>query len=190
MFPLEAFQHTLEKGMAILQKHSIRFHITGGVTTSTYGEPRLTQDIDIVIDNAQAAASIDDFLLSLKHSDFIHSADAIGRAIANKDMFQLIDSVESLKLDIYPRELIEGELGRSQPFEIFDGLIAPIASRADAVLSKLIWISKGSHKSRQDVRQIFRNCTKPELEFVHRLAAELKLTELLEEGLAESDEIR
>jgi hypothetical protein len=34
------------------------------------------------------------------------------------------------------------------------GLTLPVASRPDLVLSKLIWISKGSHKSRRDLRQI------------------------------------
>ena len=70
-------------------------------------------------------------------------------------MFQLLDNVEALKLDIYPRELIAGELDRSCLVEVFAGVEFPVASRAD-VASKLVWISKGSHKSRRDLRQIYR----------------------------------
>jgi hypothetical protein len=72
-------------------------------------------------------------------------------------MFQLLDDVESLKLDIYPRELIEGELQRSVQLEVFEDLILPVVSRADAAESKLIWISKGSHKSRRDLRRIWES---------------------------------
>ena len=70
-------------------------------------------------------------------------------------MFQLLDRVESLKLDIYPRELIAGELDRSVSQEVFEGEELPVASCADVAVSKLVWISKGSHKSRRDLRQVF-----------------------------------
>lgn len=46
MFPVEAFQNTLGKAVKIFEDLEIRFHLTGGVTSVLYGEPRLTQDID------------------------------------------------------------------------------------------------------------------------------------------------
>jgi len=39
--------------------------------------------------------------------------ESIRRAISQAGMFQLLDTVESLKLDVYPRELVPGELNRS-----------------------------------------------------------------------------
>ena len=51
MFPTSAFRETLGKAVRIFRQHDIRFHLTGGVASVFYGEPRLTQDIDIVIDN-------------------------------------------------------------------------------------------------------------------------------------------
>ena len=50
MFPVDVFQATLSKLVSILSLHEIRFHLTGGVTGAAYGEPRMTQDIDVVID--------------------------------------------------------------------------------------------------------------------------------------------
>ena len=38
MFPIDMFRATLTKVIAILQKHQIRFHLTGGVTSVAYGE--------------------------------------------------------------------------------------------------------------------------------------------------------
>lgn len=190
MFPIEAFQSTLAKAVRLFEQHGIRFHLTGGITTIVYGEPRMTQDVDIVIDNEAAAVQCDAMVSSLETSDFMFDAGAIRVAIKNGGMFQLLDMTESLKLDIYPRELIPGELNRSESAEIFEGIRLPIVSRADAAASKLIWVSKGSHKSRRDLRQIHRNSETADRDLLQRLAVQLGLEELLIEVLKESDEIR
>jgi hypothetical protein len=104
-------------------------------------------------------------------------------------MFQLLDSVEALKLDIYPRELIPGELARSNTIELFEGMFVPIASLPDTAIAKLIWISKGSHKGRRDLRQLLRASTENQRQTIEQLAADLGLNKLLSEILAESDEI-
>ncbi len=102
MFPVEAFQETLGKAVALFEKHAIRFHLTGGITNIAYGEPRMTQDVDIVIENRVTAACLDSLLASLAASDFLHDPTEIRRAVAQEDMFQLLDRVESLKLDVVP----------------------------------------------------------------------------------------
>ena len=50
MFPAETFRNTLGTLAAILTGRGIRFHLTGGVTSIAYGEPRMTQDVDMVVD--------------------------------------------------------------------------------------------------------------------------------------------
>jgi hypothetical protein len=189
MFPIDSFKNSLLKFVEILRRHEIPYHLTGGITGVAYGEPRLTQDIDIVIENASAINKLDPLLEELAGTDFIFTEPTVREAIRKKGMFQLFDSVESLKLDIYPREMVEGELSRSQEVEIFKAIRLPIASRLDAAISKLIWVSKGSHKSRRDFRQIFIRSSEAENEEVRRMANELGLKELLIEVIAESDEI-
>ena len=71
MFPIDAFRNTLTKAVAIFERHCIRFHLTGGLTSVLYGEPRLTQDIDIVTDNRAISENLDAFLDSLSKSDFL-----------------------------------------------------------------------------------------------------------------------
>ena len=129
MFPVESFRSTLEKAVAIFQRHAIRFHLTGGITSVAYGEPRLTQDVDIVVDKKRITHQLATFLESLSKSEFLHNAADVRSAVAAGGMFQLFDKLESLKLDVYPREMIPGELDRSVSFEIFDGLVLPIVSR-------------------------------------------------------------
>jgi len=189
MFPVDAFRTTLSKAVAILGEHEISFHLTGGITSVFYGEPRMTQDIDIVIDNQAIATCLNAFLGSLEESDFIFDEASIRSAVSARGMFQLLDSVDSLKLDIYPRELIPGELSRSVLAEVFEGEELPIASRADSAVSKLIWVSKGSHKSRRDLQQIFRTAKAADRQSIRELAERIQLESLLDEVLDEPDEI-
>lgn len=189
MFPADTFRTTLEKIIAILQTYKIKFHLTGGITSVAYGEPRMTQDVDIVVDNEAVQRQLDSFIESLHDSNFLFDETAIRTAVDQKKMFQLLDSVEAFKLDIYPRELIPGELERSNTLELFEGMLVPIASLADIAGAKLIWIRKGSHKSRRDLRQLIRIATKSQLQTIDQLATDLGLHELLAEVLSESDEI-
>jgi hypothetical protein len=73
--------------------------------------------------------------------------------------------------------------------EIFEGLPIPVVSRPDAAASKLVWASKGSHKSRRDLRQIVRNLSAAERTELTRIAGMLALDGLLDTILTEPDEI-
>ena len=42
MFPTSAFRETLGQAVRIFRQQDIRFHLTGGVASVFYGEPRLT----------------------------------------------------------------------------------------------------------------------------------------------------
>jgi len=189
MFPPDIFRHTLTRLVAILQRHGVRFHLTGGITSVAYGEPRMTQDLDLVVDNAPLTRAVDGFIAAVSGAGFLLDATNVRRAIADRSMFQLFDMAEAIKIDIYPRELIPGELDRSTVIEVLEGMPLPIASRADAAASKLVWASKGSHKSRRDLRQIVRLLSAGDRAEVDRLARLLGLESLLVEILVEEDEI-
>ena len=189
MFPIEIFRATLEKLTRILAEHEIRFHLTGGITGAAYGEPRMTQDVDVVIDPQASAVNVELLVRSLAGSDFLYHEQSVRKAISNGGMFQLLDRKESLKLDVYPRELIPGELDRSEIAEVFEGKLLPIVSRSDAAASKLVWVAKGSHKSRRDLRQIYRNADAEARIRIEQLAEQLALQTLLHEVLGEPDEL-
>jgi len=189
MFPAETFRDTLTRLVEILHRQGIRFHLTGGVTSIAYGEPRMTQNVDLVVDPRALAADVNVFLAAAETAGFLVDRDTARKAVANGGMFQMLDLAESLKVDLYAREMIPGELDRSVEAEVFAGLHLPIASRADAALSKLVWISKGSHKSRRDLRQILRRASVSDRTMVAQWAAEHRLTALLTEVLEESDTI-
>ena len=189
MFPIEAFQSTLEKLAIILRRYQIPFHLTGGVTNVAYAEPRMTQDIDVVVENRMVSTNLTEFIADLSTSDFILEESSIRLAVKHHKMFQLLDAAESLKLDIYPRELIEGELQRSQTIELFEGVYYPIASRVDTAIAKLLWAEMGSHKSRNDLRHLYKFANHDEQQEIERMANELAKQKLLQAILEEPDEI-
>lgn len=190
MFPVEAFSNTVGKFVTIAQSLELPFHLTGGAISSAYGEPRLTQDIDIVVSPQVAKLRTDDLVAELALSDFLFSETTVRKAIESGELFQLLDKTESLKLDLYPRELIPGELQRSTQLELFEGITLPVVSQVDAALSKLIWVEKGSQRSRRDLRSIHNNCEPTMQALIREQATALNLIELLKQVLCESDEIR
>jgi len=189
MFPIEAFRGTVERFIGILKSLKIRHHLTGGVVSVAWGEPRMTQDIDIVIDRVDATANIERLVSEIQSAGYFADEQGIRNAIHGGKPFQLLDQVEVLKLDVYPRELVPGELSRSVLAEVFPGSSIAIVSRPDDALSKLIWIKRGNHKSRHDLRQIVRRLSEEENVFLRTQALQLELTDLLDSVLAESDEL-
>lgn len=188
MHPAEGFQGSLSKLVPVLDRFQIRFHLTGGIVSVAYGEPRLTQDIDVVLDRERVLAVEVDLLRALGDAGFHFSEPTAHQAISSGQMVQLLDVDEVIKLDLYTRSLIPGELDRSVRAEIFPGVRLPIASRSDAALSKLIWIQHGSHRSRRDLRRILAGATQDELRRIQRTAGEMGLATLLGEVLDEPDE--
>jgi len=189
MYPPDIFRHTVSRFVDILQRHGVRFHLTGGITSIAYGEPRMTQGVDVVVENVAIAQAMDPFIAAAEQAGFLLDADSVRRAVADRSMFQLFDMSEALKIDVYPRELVPGELDRSTLLEVFEGMPLPVASRSDAAASKLAWAAKGSHKSRRDLRQIVRQMGSADRSELDRLAGLLGLGGLLADVLAEPDEI-
>jgi hypothetical protein len=81
MFPVEAFENTIGKFVAIAEAIGLPFHITGGSISSAYGEPRLTQDIDLVVSPDVARIRIEDLINQLVCSDFLFIERVLRQAV-------------------------------------------------------------------------------------------------------------
>ena len=189
MFPLSEFRSALDRVVAILKSCDVRFLVTGGAAAIGYGEPRTTQDIDLVVHPDSLKRKLCSFLAQAHAQRFLLDDRSVQVAVASGRPFQMLDLDSALKFDLYPRELVPGELGRAVQIEIMPGLFLPVASLADLLVSKLIWIRHGSHKSRRDVRQIMRRATADEFGVIRERAGSMNLERLLDEVLDESDEI-
>lgn len=177
---------TIDRITTILDQLGIPYHITGGISISVYAEPRSTQDIDIVVDPVALARVLEEFFNRLAANFFVE-ADQVKVALQNQGVFQLLDKTTSFKIDVYAREAVSGELSRSRRRELSPVLSANIVSLEDAIISKLLWVAKGSHRSRRDVRNLFAALDASKTEELTKTIRELGLNELLTEVINEQE---
>lgn len=140
-----------------LDRSAVPYMITGSFASSFYGEPRSTQDIDIVIDPERTSLEI---LLNLFPADSYHvSRDAAISALQVRGQFNVIDLVTGWKIDLIirkDREFSRVEFERRIREDIF-GLRLFVASPEDVILVKLEW-AEAANPERQirDVAGILR----------------------------------
>jgi hypothetical protein len=175
-----SLRDTMERISAILRELGLRFHFTGGVAAAFYGDPRFTQDLDIVIDLTVHQPETKMLLIRLSSGYVIHE-QAILDAIGRKNLFQAIDQVSMVKIDFHVGEKIPDELKRTSIREVSPGLITPLVCKEDAILSKLVWIQMGSNKARHDVIEMLKRDEDLDRADLDERAASLGLRDLLAE---------
>lgn len=140
-------QHDLlAKVVAALNSAGIAHMVTGSFASTYHGEPRMTRDIDLVIDPDTTTVSL--FVEQFEPGDF-YIDDAVS-ATARRDMFNVIDIKTGWKVDLIIRKdraFSTTEFGRRLP-AVIGGVATYIASAEDSILSKLEW-SKTSDSDQQ-----------------------------------------
>ena len=183
MIDAKDLNSTIVRIVSILTDSKIKFHLTGGLASSFYGEPRFTQDIDIVI-RISPGQTLDSLVAALTNN-FIIDPQTLKEAVDRQGLFQALDEETMIKVDFHVGEAVPGELERSIVREIFPGVQAPLVTIEDSILSKLIWIKKGSHKSRQDIKMMLKRKEPIDFNYLEEQAIKLNLSPLLEELQAE-----
>lgn len=171
---------TLDRVTHILMDLRLPFHLTGGIASIFYGEPRFTQDIDVVVRLAPGSAEVDLLIESLSEG-FHLDAEMVRDEVSRQGMFQALDEQTFFKVDFHVGEAIPGELTRTRQQEIAPGVTVPLVNKEDAILSKLLWIRQGSGKSRQDVLSMLRRRSPLDQDYLLRQAERLGVAELLTE---------
>ena len=168
--------------VGLLDGAGISHMLAGSMASTFHGEPRMTRDIDMVID--PSLASIERFLSSFDRSRY-YVDDAV-EAVRRRDMCNVIDSETGRKVDLIVR--------KDRPFSIeeFDrresavigGVELFIATAEDTVLAKL------ERRALSDSERQFRDVVAVvaaqdlDLDYMQRWATELGLTQSLNEALA------
>jgi hypothetical protein len=131
--------------------------IVGSFASTLHGEPRTTRDLDVVID--PSAEQLDELLAALPADRYYVDPDVARDALAQRSMFNVIDSASAWKIDLMirkPRAFSIEELGRRVAVEML-GVMVPAATAEDTILAKLEWSHQsGSDRQLEDVRGILR----------------------------------
>ncbi len=172
---------TTKKIVAVLKTLDKPFAFTGGLASITYGDPRTTNDVDLVTEINPWEADFADRLAEMLGDDFFFSIEACREAIEEQSMFQAIDKETMFKVDFHLSDIVPGSCDRSREVRIPTGRTVPLVTPEDAILSKLVWIKMGSGRSRKDVVAMLRVQDDLDNAYLDSTAATLGVGPILDE---------
>jgi hypothetical protein len=152
--PYELLQMVIE----VFERLQIRYLVTGSVAAMAYGEPRLTNDIDIVagVENRHVPGLIAAF----PREEFYVSEGMILEAIDHRGQFNIIHPASGLKVDVIicgntPFDLSRFKRARRiRPAETYE---ANFAAPEDVIIKKMEYYrSGGSEKHLRDIAGILK----------------------------------
>jgi hypothetical protein len=183
----------LGKFLEVLDRMEIPYEVGGSVASSFHGVPRMTMDVDLVVDLKREQA---EEFASLLDSEFYADAEMIHDALARGRAFNVIHFASTYKLDVFPLrsdEYSRAEFARRRPAKI--GVLGPeaieciVATAEDTMLRKLEWYRAGGETSERqwaDLRGILNvSGARLDLTYLHKWAQFLKVADLLERLLSE-----
>lgn len=134
-----------------LEGTGIEYLITGSFALAVYAMPRMTRDIDVVIDctSDQAAQLARSF-----QADSYASEEAAREAVATGTMFNVIHDDTLMKVDFIVRKpdaYTDEQFARRRRVDL-GGFNAPFISPEDLILAKLLW--RRDTRSEQQLRDI------------------------------------
>ncbi len=137
-----------------LDQAGIPYMLTGSFAVNLYATPRMTRDIDLVINIP--SSRIDKFLFVFQ-DDFYITREDIQGAVSSHGMFNIIHNDTIIKIDLIIRKDTEyrlTEFERRQQVQIANALIWVVAPE-DLIISKLLW-AKDSFSEMQfkDIRNL------------------------------------
>lgn len=142
----------------VLEQLGLRYFVTGSVATIFFGEPRFTNDIDIVVDFH--ASRISAFCEAFPSADFYVSEEAVRRAVSGKGQFNVIHPASGLKVDVMvpsPSAFNQSRFARARRLRPAPDFEAVFATPEDVILKKLEYFREGgSEKHLRDIAGVLR----------------------------------
>jgi hypothetical protein len=136
----------------------ISYLVTGSVASMAYGEPRLTNDIDVVADVKDTHVA--GLLAAFPPDEFYLSEEAIREAITRQGQFNIIHPSSGLKIDVIIRQDTAFERSRFdrrrriRPAETYE---ADFAAPEDVIIKKMEYYHEGgSEKHLRDITGIMK----------------------------------
>jgi hypothetical protein len=176
-----------------LERLRISYLVTGSTATIAFGEPRFTNDIDIVVDIEYRHVA--DFCRSFPAPEFYLSDTAVRQAIHHRGQVNLLHPGSGLKVDLIIRQdtpFDQSRFARGVRISPEPGLEATFASPEDVIVKKLEYYRDGgSEKHLRDITGVLRvTGERIDRAYIERWAAKLGLETIWQAVLARVGETR
>ena len=171
----------LKSVTAQLEGAGISYMVTGSMAANFYAVPRMTRDIDLVIELSEQDV---DRVTHLFQQEYYIDRDMVQRAVRDHAMFNMIHNVLVVKVDCVVRKETEyrrAEFARRRAVSVA-GQRVFIVSPEDLILSKLDWAKESrSQMQLDDIRNLLRSVQDLDTAYLNRWADRLGVTALYEE---------
>ena len=142
----------------VFEQLGVPYLITGSTATIAYGDPRFTNDIDVVVD--LPATQIEKLLLAFPAAEFYVSQSAVEAAVAHRHQFNIIHPTSGLKVDVIvasDSDFDRERLRRGRQLPVLPERTVPFASPEDVILKKMEYFREGqSEKHLRDIAGVLR----------------------------------
>ncbi len=163
-----------------LDKLDVEYAVVGSFASGAWGEPRLTNDIDIVVraDVFDAMRLCDAF----SSDEFYVSKTAAKEAVESLGQFNLVHPASNNKVDfmlVGSTTWNDAQLSRRLLAPIFSDLNAYVATPEDVILGKLVYYKEGgSEKHVRDITGILTaEAVVVDREYLDKMARQLGVDE-------------
>ena len=130
--------------VATCDKLGLRYLVTGSIATIFYGEPRFTNDIDVVIDLSDQ--QVGGFLEAFPSPEFYLSEEKMRDAIESRSQFNIIHPASGLKVDVMipaGDSFDRSRFSRGRLVHPAPDYRAVFASPEDVIIKKLVYYRNG-----------------------------------------------
>jgi hypothetical protein len=164
-----------------LDREAIPYMVSGSMAMNYYAQPRMTRDIDLVMEiGSRDAARLE----RLFAHDYYLDVAAIQTAIADRSLFNMIHLNHVVKVDCIVRKDTEYrrlEFSRRRQMEI-SGKIISFVSPEDLLISKLEWArSSKSELQLRDIHNLIASLTDLDWDYIREWTVSLGLGDFLRE---------
>lgn len=162
----------------MLESNGIAYMFTGSIAANFYTVPRMTRDIDIVIELKDTDV---ERVYKLFEKDFFIDRNSISNAIREKGMFNIVHYKSVFKIDFIVRK---NDLYRIEEFKrkkqiIFEDAKLYLTAPEDLILSKLYWAKDSmSELQLNDVKNLLGSVKEINEDYLKRWADYLGISEL------------
>jgi hypothetical protein len=140
------------------ERLGLTYLVTGSMATIVYGEPRFTNDIDVVVD--LPAEKVPVFCLAFPQDQFYLSEAAVVEAVKHRHQFNILHPASGLKVDVIvasDADFDRTRLQRGLRLDVMPDRTVWYASPEDVILKKMVYYREGgSEKHLRDIAGVLR----------------------------------
>jgi len=164
-----------------LERAGVAYMLSGSMAMNYYAQPRMTRDIDIVV---ELAAETAEKLAASLDKDYFVDVETAKEAATARRMFNAIHKQRMIKVDFVVRKegpFREEEFRRRRQVEV-EGKRIWVVSPEDLLLAKLHWAKDSrSEVQLRDARNLIESLADMDKVYLAQWAAELGVQDLLNE---------